>query len=97
VELLARHAGTAPSRARQLVHALARAYAREGLAVMLGAWPPATSLVDTRVARLAVLIRELANAEPPPTADELSVLLKITSAQARNVLRTYQARFEPRR
>jgi hypothetical protein len=49
--------------------------------------------VDARVARLQRLIGALPTGEPLPSPYEVGVIFRITTPQARNILRTYEARF----
>jgi len=89
-------AGCRPERAHALVKAVGAAAATEALDVVAGSAQSFGSAVDRRVATLDRLITELAPKESLPTVYEVGVIFRITPSQARNVLRTYQARFSAR-
>ena len=86
-------AGCVPDRARALVDAFAEVVAQEALAVIAGTAEVATGVIDARVARLRRLVDALPEEERFPDAYELGAIFKITESQARNVIRTYQARY----
>src|SRR5919204_6253828 len=86
-------AGCLPDRARALVDAFAEVVAHEALEVIAGSAEVATGVVDARVARLRRLVDALPKGERLPDAYELGAIFKITESQARNVIRTYQARY----
>jgi hypothetical protein len=86
-------AGSTPERARSLVEAFAAVVAQEALAVIAGTTDVATGVLDARVARLRRLVDALPNDERFPSAYELGAIFKVTESQARNVIRTYQARY----
>lgn len=86
-------AGCRHDRAQGLVQAVARAAADEALALAAGSATVHGSVVDARVARLQRVISVLPNAEPVPTDYEVGALFRITTSQARTVLRTYEARY----
>src|SRR6266567_5630955 len=86
-------AGCLPERARTLVDAYAGVAAQEAIAVIAGTAEVATGVLDARVARLKRLVDALPKSERFPDAYELGAIFKITVMQARNVARTYQARY----
>jgi hypothetical protein len=86
-------AGCEPERARALVDAVSAAAASEALEVIAGRTQAFGSAVDRRVAMFDRVVRALDAGERLPTVYEVGVIFRITPAQARNVLRTYQARF----
>ena len=86
-------AGCLPDRARALVDAFAEVVAQEALAIIAGTAEVATGVLDPRIARLRRLVDALPKEEPFPDAYELGAIFKITESQARNVIRTYQARY----
>jgi len=92
-EALVSDAGCLPDRARTMVDAFAAVVAQEALAVIAGTADVATGVLDARVARLRRLVEALPNGERFPDAYELGAIFKITEPQARNVIRTYQARY----
>jgi hypothetical protein len=92
-EALVADAGCLPARARALVEAFAAVVVQEALAVIAGTSDVTTGVVDERVARLRRLVDALPTEEPFPNAYELGAIFKITETQARNVVRTYQARY----
>lgn len=67
--------------------------ANEALEVVAGRAQSFGSAVDRRVATLDRPVGELAPNESIPTEYEVGAIFQITPTQARNVLRTYQARF----
>jgi hypothetical protein len=92
-QALVADAGCLPERARALVDAFAEVVAQEALAIIAGTTEVATGVLDARVARLRRLVEALPKAERFPDAYELGAIFKITESQARNVIRTYQARY----
>jgi hypothetical protein len=78
------------------VKAVSAAAATEALDVVAGSAQSFGSAVDRRVAALDRLITEMDAKESLPTVYEVGVIFRITPSQARNVLRTYQARFSER-
>ena len=86
-------AGCLGERARTLVDAYASVVAKEALAVVAGTGEVAGGVVEERVQRLRRLVEALPESEPFPTVYELGAIFKITESQARNVIRTYQARY----
>lgn len=96
VEALQEDAGCTPDRAKALVDAVGAAAANEAMEVVAGRAQSFGSAVDRRVATLDRLINELDATESLPTVYEVGVIFRITPSQARNVLRTYQARFSER-
>jgi hypothetical protein len=86
-------AGCLPDRARALVDAFAAVVAQEALEIIAGTAEVATGVLDARVARLRRLVDALAKDEPFPSVYELGAIFKITDSQARNLVRTYQARY----
>jgi hypothetical protein len=85
-------AGCLPDRARTLVDAYALVVAQEAVAVIAGTADIGSSVLDTRVSRLRRLVDALPKKERFPDVYELGAIFKITVSQARNVIRTYQAR-----
>ena len=86
-------AGCDEQRARALVKAVGEAAAAEALEVVAGFAQAVGSPLDRRVAMLDRIVRALAAAERLPTEFEVGAIFRITPAQGRNALRTYQARF----
>jgi hypothetical protein len=86
-------AGCLPDRAGALVDAFAAVVAQEALDVIAGAADVATGVLDARVARLRRLVDALPKDEPFPSVYELGAIFKITDSQARNLVRTYKARY----
>ena len=86
-------AGCLPERAHALVDAFAEVVAQEALAVIAGTAEATSGVVDTRVARLRRLVDALPEDERFPDVYELGAIFKITESQARNLIRTYQARY----
>jgi hypothetical protein len=93
VNALVADAGCLPDRARALVEAYATVVAQEAIGVIAGTAEVGSSVLDTRVGRLRRLVDALPRSERFPDAYELGAIFKITVAQARNVIRTYQARY----
>jgi hypothetical protein len=85
--------GCTQPRANALVAAVAGAAAEEALGIVAGSMLGFGSALDRRVATLDRIIQLLDDSEPFPNAFEVGVIFRITPAQARNVLRTYHARF----
>ncbi len=90
---LAADGGCTQARAEALAAAVADAAAEEALGIVAGSVLGFGSALDRRVATLDRIIQLLDDAEPFPNAFEIGVIFRITPAQARNVLRTYHARF----
>jgi hypothetical protein len=90
---LAADAGSLPARAEVLVRAVAQVAAEEAVAVIAGTANVGGGVLDTRVARLKRLVDALPATEAIPDVYEVGVIFRITVAQARNVIRTYQARY----
>jgi hypothetical protein len=91
-------AGCRPERALALAKAVSQAAANEALEVVAGQTQAFGGAVDRRVGMLDRVIRALDAKERLPTIYEVGVIFRITPTQARNVLRTYEARFaEPYR
>lgn len=86
-------AGCEKERAEKLVAAVAAAAAEEALGVVAGSAQAVGGALDRRVAALERIIRSLGSGERLPSDFEVGVIFRITPAQGRNVLRTYQARF----
>jgi hypothetical protein len=93
VAALESDAGCQAPRAKKLVEAIAKAAAADALEVVAGTSQAVGGALDRRVAALARVIAALDDAERLPTEFEVGVIFRITPAQGRNVLRTYQARF----
>lgn len=86
-------AGCNGPRAAALVKAVGEAVAEEALEVVAGSTQSFGSALDRRVATLARIVEKLDGDESLPSHYEVGVIFRITPAQGRNVLRTYQARF----
>jgi len=86
-------AGCLDGRARALVDAYASVVAKEALAVVAGTGEVVGGVVEERVQRLRRLVEALPASEPFPNVYELGAIFRITDSQARNVIRTYQARY----
>jgi hypothetical protein len=93
VKALVADAGSLPDRAQALVDAYATVVAQEAIGVIAGTVEVGSSVLDTRVSRLRRLVDALSKSERFPDAYELGAIFKITVSQARNVIRTYQARY----
>lgn len=93
VKALVADAGCLPGRARSLVDAYAAVVSHEALAIIAGTADVAVGVQDGRVMRLNRLVEALKPSERFPDAYELGAIFKITVAQARYLIRTYQARY----
>lgn len=96
IRLLRTEAGTRETRGAALIRALRAAFADEAIGTMLETWPAGGTVVDQRVARFDAIVGHLDAQHGVPTRFELGVMLRITPAQAGNVIRTYQARHPAR-
>jgi hypothetical protein len=85
--------GCTPERAKALLTAVDTAAAAEAREVIAGRALAVGSALDRRVSMLDRVIGAMNANEALPTAYEVGVIFRITPTQARNVLRTYQARF----
>lgn len=86
-------AGCDDARAGKLAAVVKKAAELESLEVVAGAAQSFGSPLDRRVATLDRIITALDTGDPLPTEYEVGVIFRVTPAQGRNVLRTYQARF----
>jgi hypothetical protein len=92
-EALLADGGCTKARAAALATAVSGAAAEEALGIVAGSILGFGSALDRRVATLDRIIQLLDHTEPFPSAFEIGVIFRITPGQARNVLRTYHARF----
>jgi hypothetical protein len=91
-EALVADAGCANDRAIELVTAVEEVGRKEALETVAGTASVSGSIVDTRVERLKKLIDALGKDATLPNAYELSAIFRVTTSQARSLLRTYEVR-----
>lgn len=92
IEALREVGGCSQERAERLLAAWKEAGATEAVGIVAGALRVSSSVTDQRVERVELLVDELEE-EPLPNRYELGALLRVTSTQARTVLRNWQARY----